>query len=462
MDNTIAWTENWHGLVQLYNNGNQVTMRGDDSTTAGKSFGYNDLTFKIYCKANQNGVVLRDGGLYYNGTLKIRGNAVLSGSAQACATLVITGQCRPDNPQVGNYSYINSTQLEIQSEAGGPGNTQATILFGSPATGARNRIQNCTGNINFQQYSVFTNLTAAQAGAFQVSGSVTGDPLLNQIYLAGGYGQIFSNGNDGTVVLDGTTTFSNFASLAGSTYTLTRDMYANSLTINNGVTLKPAGFRIFSTTSVTNNGTIDASGGNASGATAGAGVSNSNGIFLPQVAGATGGTGAGVQGAGGGTGYGSGNAAAGGAGSGGAGGAQRTGTGNVAPHRLPQAALTGTGGWNAGARQVGGTGGAASGGGDGTNAGGGGGASGGVIAIFAPVVTNAGTISANGGNGGTPGAGNCGGGGGGAGGIILIYSRTAWTAGTTSVTGGTHGTHTGTGADGSDGTAGSVLNEVLV
>ena len=48
----------------------------------------------------------------------------------------------------------------------------------------------------------------------------------------------FGDGSDGTVNLDGTNNFG-FANLAGGVYTLTRDVFANTMTLSNNVTLKP-------------------------------------------------------------------------------------------------------------------------------------------------------------------------------------------------------------------------------
>jgi hypothetical protein len=461
LDNQYAWTENFWGRVVLFNNATGVTMIGCDSTTSGKSFEYNDFTFKIYQETGQNGVVLQGGANYNNGSLKIRGNCLLAGSSQGAAFLAITGQVRSDNSEVGNWSHIQNSHLELQTEANSSGAySPATILFGSPGS-SRNNIINGTGVISFESFATSTNLTAANAGAFTFSGPVNGDTLLAQIALSQGYGYAFGNGLDGAVTLDGSTTYNGWSSLNGSTYTLNRDPQATTLVINSGVTVKTNGFRMFATLSITNGGTIDDSGGAASGATGGTGDSAAS-VILGAVAGATGTSGNGAQGSAGGTAWGSGTAGAGGAGSGKTGGGSRSGAApGDAFHRLPSAVLAGAGGWNGATHQPGATGGAGSGGGDATNSGGGGGASGGLIALLAPVITNTGTISANGGAGGTPPTGNCGGGGGGAGGIILAYTRLAWTAGTVSVTGGAPGSGVGTGGNGSAGTSGSVLNVVL-
>jgi len=69
------------------------------------------------------------------------------------------------------------------------------------------------------------------------------------------------DGSDGDVTISGNTT-------------LIRDMYYNTLTVNNGVTLITGGFVIYAKVSVTNNGTIARNGNAASGHTAGATLAN--------------------------------------------------------------------------------------------------------------------------------------------------------------------------------------------
>lgn len=269
------------------------------------------------------------------------------------------------------------------------------------------------------------------------------------------FGGIFGDGSDGAAVLDGVATVP-WATLAGSTYTMTRDCFTTSLTINSGITLLVAAERIFCQSAPVNNGAIS-SNGNAGTASAG-GATNNGGVWNINDAGGAGGTNAaGSAGAAGGFGVTSGGA--GGAGSstaGGAGGARTSTTASYyhIPHNLllsPMLAVTLKAGSGGGG-----------GGGDGTNRGGGGGGGGGIIAIFAPGFTNNGTISAVGGNGFTPTVGSCGGGGAGSGGLIIIYTLAAVTnTGTITVAGGTPGSGVGTGVAGSASGAGLYLNVVL-
>lgn len=69
----------------------------------------------------------------------------------------------------------------------------------------------------------------------------------------------FGDGSDGSVTLDGTNTFS-WASKSGSIYTMTRDVYCINMDIDSGVTLNPAGYRIFGLGTLTIDGTIERDG----------------------------------------------------------------------------------------------------------------------------------------------------------------------------------------------------------
>lgn len=273
------------------------------------------------------------------------------------------------------------------------------------------------------------------------------------------YGNIFGDGSDGAATLDGTATVA-WATKSGSVYTMTRDCLTTSLTINSGVTLNTAGFRLFCTGTVTNAGTIQANGG-AGNANGGAGTTPGSGTLAGN-AGGVGNVGAGSGGPIAGSRLGMAPGGAGGLGSGGAGGSTGfSGSTATSMLRNPQIFATGAIGWSGAASALGGGPGGGGGGGDTTNKGGGGGAGGGVVGIAARAVVNTGTLSAVGGAGGTPTTGNCGGGGGGAGGLILAYTLSAWTAGTTVVTGGAAGTGVGTGAVGVAGGNGSALNFVV-
>ena len=301
--------------------------------------------------------------------------------------------------------------------------------------------------------------TAAATGSSAKAPSA--DHVHTQDYLG-----VFGDGSDGSVTLDGTTTFNGFSSLAGSTYTLTRDVYATNLTINNTVILKPAGYRIFCQGTFTDNVgstvTVFGGAGNANG-TAGTG-GGSQGSVGNGKSGGAGNTGAGTAGnntncAGYGTGGAGGTGSSGASGTGGTSGA----TGNTW-FKPPAGALSGVVFVTGTSTGITGGPGGGGGGGDGTNKGGGGGGGGGVIVIFAWAIVHNGTYTATGGNGGTPATttGGCGGGGGGSGGLILTYSLSAPTgSGTSSVAGGALGSGVGTGTAGGAGATGTILNQVL-
>jgi hypothetical protein len=283
---------------------------------------------------------------------------------------------------------------------------------------------------------------------------------------SGNYGGLFGDGSDGSVTLDGSTTYNSFSSLAGSTYTLTRDVFASSLTIDSGVTLQTANYRIFCTGTVTNGGTVDNSGASA---TSSSGASGSTAaIFLNSPGAGNGGatTGSTPSAAGNGA-VGGGNTGTGGSGSSGSGGSGGNPTMNSSFNYLwktPTVIISGLiRAKNSGQPFVpAGTVSGSGGGGDGTNKGGGGGCGGNVIAICAHALVNNGTISSNGGNGFTPTVGNCGGGAGGGGGIIVTYTLSSPTgSGSTSVAGGTGGSGVGTGTAGANGGTGSVVNVIV-
>jgi hypothetical protein len=284
--------------------------------------------------------------------------------------------------------------------------------------------------------------------------------------------------------IDGALTFDGSATVLGmvpssSVYTLNRDIFATTISISTGVTIKTAGYRIFANTSltfgsstskITNNGTDSASSGGGGGGGTGGGATgggiNSIGDVSNTMDGGVGGnvtlTGAaGVsaswnpQGFGGAGGAGGTATAAGGAG----GGVTATPTSNGGGWGLTEILSFRVLNQPTSGRFSCGTGGGGGGGGTGGGGnGGGGGGGGGCLFVAAPTITGAGVIQAKGGNGANGGNGATtggGGGGGGGGGLVVVVTSTlnAPTY-TTDVSGGTGGTH-GTGGSPANGTAGS-------
>lgn len=338
---------------------------------------------------------------------------------------------------------------------------------------------------------------------------IAGDTVVFQYFSAstppieGDNMMYYGDASDGDVVLDGVNTYA-WALKVGSVYTLLRSVYAHDLTVSAGSTLIPAMFSIYATGLLSNAGLIAADGG-AGGNGGAAGATGAPGAApIAEAAGflAThewGGPASIPASAGGGEDGGAGNVGAGdpgvdanplsnslivsqNSGDGGAGGLGSSGAGGIAGKGVNLA--TGVApfsntyirrvifptitvnpfGQNPGGGQPGGSGGGGA--GDGVNPGGGGGGSGGgggVVAIYASILSNTGTIRANGGkggDGGTPIVGNTGGGGGGGGaigGVVMILNQTVAAAGLIQVNGGNggdKGLKHGTGVDGAIGQPG--------
>lgn len=124
--------------------------------------------------------------------------------------------------------------------------TQNGVLYGNGTTGILATPQGTDGQIlgvssgvpTWQSATIDETLAYDWTGTSTFSGTVLG--------LSNG---IFGDGNDG-------------ASTTAGNYTLTRDMYFDSLTINSGVILKTAGFKLFVKGTLTVNGTIQFNGNN--------------------------------------------------------------------------------------------------------------------------------------------------------------------------------------------------------
>lgn len=288
-------------------------------------------------------------------------------------------------------------------------------------------------------------------------------------------GMPFGDCSDGNVTLDGATNYNAFSGRTASTYTLTRDLYANNLTINTGVTLLPNGYYIYvcGTLTTLGTGSISAAGGNGANgycdATAPFSCPTS---FTPA-------------GAGGGNAWGAGGYA----GGGGSDGTNTNagGTGATITRGLVLSCGGGGGGSGAGVRNDGtvcrgnngsGTGGFGGGGNGGRGgcavlsggpasctvatypiAGGIGGGGGGIVVIYTNTLTHAGSITARGGNGGNSitDVSQTGAGGGGGGGVIILVYKTKSGAGTITVAGGSAGTGGCGGTPALAGSAGTLI-----
>jgi hypothetical protein len=307
----------------------------------------------------------------------------------------------------------------------------------------------------------------------------------------------FGDGSDSTAAFDGVNAVTG-ASRSGSTYTLTRDVYYTTMDVSTGVTINPAGYRIFvrntltlnGTATIARNGNAGTAGGAAGGGVAGGsgGAALADGYLKGSVAGAQGATSVGrinTDGIGGTTGTSTSNSlgsngTGGGAGGDGSGGTKGSaGSGGTATasnvklianwHLATLLDVSSSGSTVKFDNSAGAGGGASGGGGGGLagGSGGGGGSAGGIIAIYARslVIGASASITANGGaggNGGSQGSSPGGGGGGGAGGnggqLILVYN-TLTNSGSLSVAAGAGGSGGGPGGGGgsagSSGTAGT-------
>lgn len=269
------------------------------------------------------------------------------------------------------------------------------------------------------------------------------------------------------VTLDGVVTPA-WTTRVGSVYTVTREYFVGTLTVNAGITLNHSGFW-GNGTSLVNRGHINADGGSglagAGGSLAGngelcsqTGTGGSGGNNAAGTAGTTS-TGVGIL-LPGGVGAGGAGGASGGGNAGGAGGTYNapTTTNFGLGNRLAIALLAamnmsaqvpvrfnnGAGGGGGGASGVG-------------SIGGGGGAVGGIMGLAFATIDNTGTgsITANGGAGanGNGGGTGAGGGGGGAGGVLFVVAKSL-TGNAPTANGGAAGAGTGTGAAGVAGPAG--------
>lgn len=364
---------------------------------------------------------------------------------------------------------------------------QAACAVGYSIAGAGcSLVAQLTGKIRSTWIDFTANYSWTGAHTFSGATTTISSPFVLSSATSSGLLKYYGDGSDGSLVISATTT-------------LTRDMQYTNLTINSNTGINTNGFRIFVQGTLTVNGLIDHSGGNAgnaSGITGGtASIASAQGTVAGGGAGGFGGNGGTYIGAGGAGGAGTSmsnrflgvglTGAAGVAGgncgtpvstqsSGGGGGVGTTATSTINLYPIAFQWFDYNGIFNAASSNGGGGGGGGSetAGGTGCGVGGGGGGSGGnggVIWISANVISisSTGTIVAKGGNGGNGGqcSGNStgasgSGGTGGNGGFIVIFYGYLSNSGTIAVSGGTAGTEGGGscvgGNNGSTGTTGTI------
>lgn len=403
------------------------------------------------------------------------------------------------------FNLLNNNSQNIDGSNIVTGSLTANEIAAGTITAAK---------LNVSQLSaIAADLGSITAGSITINGgaasiSSLGVGVFKSISIGGSSQQfqisdngIFSYGDssDGTATCDGSTSVAGM-SLSGGNYTMTRDVYFATLTINTGVTVNPAGYRLFCAISLVLLGTGkvgrdgNAGGNGAVGTPGSAGAALADGYLKGAPAGAIGGTGSnsgagGTGGAGTSTSNSLGTNGTGGASGGngsGAGGFPGGSPGSVGTATAANVRLT-VGVQLATLLDVSSSGstvkynnsGSGSGGGGGgydnsTGTGGGGGGSGspaGIVAIYAKSISIAtgATITAIGGLGGNGGshtgiAGNGGGGAGANGGIIVLIFNiitlngvvvtnfASTLASNVLVTGGVGGTGASSGSNGSAGT----------
>lgn len=361
--------------------------------------------------------------------------------------------------------------------------TQFDVLVGAASNGISSvgpgttgQVLQSGGNAADPAYSTATYPSTAGTSGYVITSDGTN---FNVAPAPGGAATdpVYGDGSDGTQTFDGSTTILGIVPSV-NTYTLSRDIYLSSSTINNGVSIIANGYRLFCNGTLTNNGTIQWNGGNGSGSSAGANVTNtsspvnsnnttSNGPSTPGGAGSTGAGTHGVNSAfAGGTSSPISYGGVGGTGGTGVSGGGVGGTLSSPPASSPQVRTFPfnlgflIGGTGITFLMQGGTGGGG-GGGDGVNNGGGGGGGGAFVLVYARIFAGTGNIQALGGNGGNGTAGTTGGGGGGGGGLVVVVSQSvsggAISGQTISAGGGTGGIGFGIGTSGATGNTGTTI-----
>lgn len=442
---TVVTNSNGSVTITAVPSGSDTQVQFNDGGSvfgASSGFTFSKATNSISVTGNITG----SNGLL-NGNLALNGGSLTS----TAATFNLVNA----NVTTVNFAGGASTALNI-------GNTAATnTVLGQTkfSQGLSGSLTKLTDGTSYITQGVNVAVTTASNGSVSIAS--------NNIPVS-----FLGDASDGSATLDGVATFT-WVTLAGSVYTMTRDALLRDLTINNTITLRTQGYLPYVKGTLTNNGTYEAKGNDASGVSVGGAFSNAGSFAISAGSGGSGAgptTGNGTGNPGNGSG---GNSIGGSGGNGGTAGAQAGGTGNnsAAPastlgswrdlgflirKRLFSGAtvnsLNGSGGGGGGAVN-----------GDGVNSGTGGGGGGASpnCYVFCDTLNNGGTIRTIGGSGGNGvsagGTTKAGGGGGGAGGGIIIAANTVTALGTVTSVGGSIGSGANGGSNGSPGTAGTVL-----
>lgn len=403
-----------------------------------------------------------------------------------------TGATGPAGPAPSGTGLVRVTGGVIDARAELSGDVTTA---GALATTLGSHV---VSNAKFRQsaaLSVVGNATNAVADVADISGPNDGDVLKRSgtalvwsadltTLMAIRY--FMGDGSDGALNFDGSATVLGLAP-ASSVYTMTRDIFATTITIGSAVTIKLNGYGLFATGTISGTSSVISAKGNngaaggATGAAAG-GAATTAGSMPATVAGGGGGNGTAggagsvganspsapygyTAGAAGATAVGNGASGVGGQGGNGGGdgttGGSLGGTVTIAANSdgpYPQRSIVHA---MNGRRMIGTQFSMGTGGGGGRASagcgGGGGGAGGGWAVVMAKEFTGTVTINAEGGDGGRCHTTGNGGGGGGGGGGVAAVGVCQGTLPTISAAGGAGGAGHGTGGNGGTGGAGLVL-----
>jgi len=472
MTGLLEFSGTTHGGIKV---NSLTTVQRDALTPANGLIIYNTTTweFQIY-----------QGGAW---------STIASGSTQPNASTTVLGKIKTDVEPASDPVALITDNPKYDALAG---------TSGTPSSSNKYVTNDDTSNSGASSKVVRLNGTSYPAA--------DGSSITNIATLA----KIFGTWADGAVTFDGSTTILGLVP-SGNIYTMTRDIHCTDITINVWVTIRPAGYRIYATGTLTNNGTISnnwGNGGNATNSSAStpwtAGTAGTAGtawvtVFGTAQAGTVGATGRNTDGVGassssstsvtnavcgvGAVGWSGGNATGGVSRAGGsgasAGTATTSGTDGIKDLITATTYYTiagaiknwtgGTGGW-AGALSYDNLA-----GNDASGSGGGGGGAGGVVYVATKTLAGNGSITATGGTWGNGGNGfhgtgstnvwvwGGGGGGGWAGGAVIVITQTSANPNTISISGGAGGTGgtwaqtgTGTWASGSTGSTGTTWQSV--
>ena len=196
-----------------------------------------------------------------NATLILSGGTNISASISGTSTVVFN----LDNNII--LSGISATTISAT--------TYQNLPISGLTAGQNINISGTSGNLTIS----FTGTTGSNftggtvSGATNFTNGLTANTISATTYQnlpiqVNNSGIIYGDGFDGTIILDGTNSYSSFTTYASATttYTLTRSIYPDSLTISSGITLNTGGYMITCKGNMTISGTCGSlgnSGGNA-------------------------------------------------------------------------------------------------------------------------------------------------------------------------------------------------------